>query len=240
MTQAVSCHQHLVTQLQATLHPGVTVVDVHPHPRVSRLMCLWVGARRWAISRRRYKHALMRAWQRQDKGQVERRVHKWKALSCHAAAGLKDPSWPRIRQIVGLTPWGEQLLYRLKLQVSSLCILEGHQWGVHTLHASARRRCIFIMSFGHARQWCRCAKFFSNGGSNWDCPKEAWNVISSLSIQHRPQRSVGAHGPSSALNDPVRFGPTCERYHYHVRALLGNRHGALLSQRVVMAGRLLR
>ncbi|KAE9267640.1 hypothetical protein PR003_g31709, partial [Phytophthora rubi] len=84
------------------------------------MACLWAGNRRWKSTRKAYKKQLGAA--KNDKGRAlsTARQQKWAALSPAAATGLGSLTWKRIRRIVGLNPWGEQLLVRVKLHAISV------------------------------------------------------------------------------------------------------------------------
>jgi ribonuclease HI len=106
--------------LAARMQPEVAVHAVHPHPSLSRLVCLWVGRRRWTRTRREYKERVAAANRRRGAKDLGSRLQKWQEESPQMAVGIARLEWKRIRRVVGLNPWGEQLLLRLKLRAFSL------------------------------------------------------------------------------------------------------------------------
>ncbi|KAE8877885.1 hypothetical protein PF003_g37949 [Phytophthora fragariae] len=112
--RTVTSHKELLGYMQAEVGTGTVITYVHPHPRLARMACLWVG------NRKAYKELLGAA--KKDKGMAlsTARQRKWTALSTAAATALEVLTWKRIRRIVGLNPWGEQLLIRVKLHAISV------------------------------------------------------------------------------------------------------------------------
>eukprot|EP00644_Phytophthora_capsici_P018373 jgi/Phyca11/130168/e_gw1.91.99.1 len=98
----------------------VAVQYLHPHPQLTRMLCLWAGKRRWSRSRHHYKTFVRTASRKKGFSLRDEQIGRWKDLSRVADKGLQSLEWRQIRRIVGLTPWGEQILYRLKLQAYSL------------------------------------------------------------------------------------------------------------------------
>ncbi|KAE9181517.1 hypothetical protein PF005_g22858 [Phytophthora fragariae] len=43
----IDSHQELVTQMQQAVGPATALTTVHPHPRLARMSCFWMGQRRW-------------------------------------------------------------------------------------------------------------------------------------------------------------------------------------------------
>jgi hypothetical protein len=102
---------------------------VHPHIHLSRRVSLWITGRRRRHSRRHYKSFVQHAANRRGLEQVRLRARKWAESSPHAAAGLATLEWKRIRRILGLGPWGEQILYRLKARAFSLYDVRNERQG---------------------------------------------------------------------------------------------------------------
>ncbi|KAG2896700.1 hypothetical protein PC116_g25073 [Phytophthora cactorum] len=98
----VRSSSHLDTYLQAIAKPGRTILHVHPHPCVIRLVCLWVGGRRRALLRRHYKQAFTRASKRRATGQIFKRAERWRLQSAAAATGLARLEWKRYGGLCGL------------------------------------------------------------------------------------------------------------------------------------------
>ncbi|KAG7376700.1 hypothetical protein PHYPSEUDO_012865 [Phytophthora pseudosyringae] len=86
----------------------VDILGLHPHPQLSRLVCLWAGGRRWRQTRSHYKKAA------QTTVRLDGRTAKWVKDDAVIATALGRVQWKDIRRITGATAWGEQILYRLK------------------------------------------------------------------------------------------------------------------------------
>ncbi|OWZ00893.1 hypothetical protein PHMEG_00027822 [Phytophthora megakarya] len=84
------------------------------------MVCLWVGRRRWEQPRHHYKRIIGKAGNQRALQDLQRRQLKWRRQDARSAAGLEQLHWKQLRRIVGLNPWGEQLLYRVKTQALSL------------------------------------------------------------------------------------------------------------------------
>ncbi|KAE9282725.1 hypothetical protein PR003_g27329, partial [Phytophthora rubi] len=56
--ETVNTHRELIEATQRKAGVGVLVKFVHPHPRISRLVCLWKNERRWTVPRKTYKNLL--------------------------------------------------------------------------------------------------------------------------------------------------------------------------------------
>ncbi|GMF51301.1 unnamed protein product [Phytophthora fragariaefolia] len=115
-TRRVKNHTDVELALTKRMTPAVTVIEVHPRPSVGRLVCLWAGSRRWKWPRREYKQRVADASGKRGRSILKEREANWSGA---AAAGLEILEWRRLRRIVGLSPWGEQLLQRLKLHAYS-------------------------------------------------------------------------------------------------------------------------
>ncbi|KAE8905163.1 hypothetical protein PF005_g9008 [Phytophthora fragariae] len=115
----IRSHRNLTAQVSALLGTGRTLRWVHPHPRVSRLVCLWTGNMKWMGIRSCYK--ILLATRSRRKATVTTKVaqNKWTDENHKAAHGLDKLQWASIRRTVGLNPWGEQLLYRIKQHARS-------------------------------------------------------------------------------------------------------------------------
>lgn len=119
-THRINSQGELIRKLTQYMEPEVIVHEVHPHQALSRLVCLWAGRRRWAQTRRTFKRRVAAATITRGKAKIEERASKWREQSTDAACGLDEMQWRRIRRVVGLGPWGEQLIHRLKLQAFSI------------------------------------------------------------------------------------------------------------------------
>ncbi|KAE8914527.1 hypothetical protein PF003_g1942 [Phytophthora fragariae] len=115
----VSSHRSLMKVMQREVGPGTRITRVHPHPRLARMVCLWIGTRVWRTPRKAYKAQIGAKARIKGLADSAMRQNKWAASNAGAAAGLKELSWHRLRRIVGLNPWGEQLLLRIKLHAIS-------------------------------------------------------------------------------------------------------------------------
>jgi hypothetical protein len=107
-------HRELEMHMQCEIGEMPLVVHVHPHPRLARMVCLWAGRRRVAVSRQHFKKKLHQKTRKRGKQLRDRAMSRWAEHSAEAAAGLELLHWSSIRRVVGLTPWGAQLLLRLK------------------------------------------------------------------------------------------------------------------------------
>ncbi|OWY99770.1 hypothetical protein PHMEG_00029173 [Phytophthora megakarya] len=85
----------------------ITVHYVHPYPQLSRQACLWSRTRQF------FKQSIEETKRHRAKETLSRRQARWEQDPL-AAAGIRCLEWTRIRLILGLNGWGEQLLYRLK------------------------------------------------------------------------------------------------------------------------------
>eukprot|EP00644_Phytophthora_capsici_P002167 jgi/Phyca11/114737/e_gw1.27.439.1 len=110
----------LTQVLTRVLQPEVRVSSVHPHPSRGRLVSLWTGVQVWSFARKHFRAWLSAAPRRRGSVSLLRRAAKWKEADAKAADGLSALEWRRIRRIVGIGPWGEQILLRLKLYAFSL------------------------------------------------------------------------------------------------------------------------
>ncbi|KAE8980382.1 hypothetical protein PR003_g25770 [Phytophthora rubi] len=115
----IRTHAELVAAMQTEVGVGVRISEVHPHPLLARMVCLWAGHRRSNMTRKIYNAILLKPNVDKDVTLRTKRLAKWKYLNEAAAVGLEALSWTRVRRIVGLNPWGEQLLLRVKLHASS-------------------------------------------------------------------------------------------------------------------------
>nr|KAE8946346.1 hypothetical protein PF009_g4031 [Phytophthora fragariae] len=113
-------HRDLVAAMQTEVGPTTTITEVLPHPRLARLVCLWAGKRRWKTPRRICKAKLRIRAEAKGTAIAATRQGRWAEMSKDAAAGITALAWKRIRRVVGLNPWGEQILLRIKLQAVSL------------------------------------------------------------------------------------------------------------------------
>jgi hypothetical protein len=100
--------------MQRLVGEATAVKYVHPHPRLARMVCLWAGRRSWKVSRKRYKEQLSARDRASGLMIRDKARGKWQSHSEAAANGLNAIRWSTLRRIVGLTPWGEQLLFRMK------------------------------------------------------------------------------------------------------------------------------
>ncbi|OWZ02128.1 hypothetical protein PHMEG_00026360 [Phytophthora megakarya] len=75
---------------------------------------LWTGCRRWRQTRQGYKHGAISTQRRRGLRDVSRRKEDWITENVVIDQGLSTLKWTHIRKMVGIPPWGEQLLFRLK------------------------------------------------------------------------------------------------------------------------------
>ncbi|OWZ22117.1 reverse transcriptase [Phytophthora megakarya] len=134
--QQVSSLGELSRALTRFLRPDVVVQSVHPHPMLSRLVCLWVGRKRWSRIRRAYKDYVATTANNRGAEKLTQVRKKWDAHSGEAQQGLEQLEWKRIRRVVGLNTWGEQLRFRLKHYAFSLFDITQNVWGCP--HAACR------------------------------------------------------------------------------------------------------
>eukprot|EP00644_Phytophthora_capsici_P018957 jgi/Phyca11/132647/e_gw1.196.8.1 len=110
----------LTRALSAMVQPEIQVKGIHPHPKICRLVSLWTKVAVWQPERQYYRERiLMNKWARAEKSKAKRTA-KWFGASRAAALGLQKLEWKRLRRVVGVGPWGEQILLRLKLYAFSL------------------------------------------------------------------------------------------------------------------------
>lgn len=136
--QRVTHHGALTTLLTQFMAPDAEVHVVHPHPAMTRLVCLWVGHRRWSRRRGEHKRRFADSTLKRGAMSISARSLKWKELSGAAAAGLATLEWKRIRRIVGMNPWGEQILIRLKHHALSIYDVKNNKMGCP--HEQCRHR----------------------------------------------------------------------------------------------------
>ena len=67
-----------------------------------------------------FKRAAVAASRRRGWKERTRRMKDWRQAGAAAAAGIATLEWKRLRRILGLNGWGEQLLYRMKTKAFSL------------------------------------------------------------------------------------------------------------------------
>ncbi|OWZ13403.1 reverse transcriptase [Phytophthora megakarya] len=88
------------------------VVYQHPHPLLSRLVCLWVGKRRWTQKRAHFKRAIAKASKQRCFTAKAERENNWRVTGGSIGAIISGLEWKRLRRILGLNARGEQLLFR--------------------------------------------------------------------------------------------------------------------------------
>lgn len=116
----VPTHRALLDATQRVVGPETKVATVHPHPRISRIVSLWAGDRRWKTPRKTYKHLIRKHTDQQSREHSRAQQRKWHQENGLVATGLDSLAWKRIRRVVGLNPWGEQILLRLKHHAASI------------------------------------------------------------------------------------------------------------------------
>jgi len=132
----IQTHGELTAAMQQQV--GTTrIISVHPHPQLARMVCMWAGPRRWTATRQHFKRQLN--LRRSERGITRRdQAHrKWKSHSTGAATGLEMLHWKKVRRVVGLTPWGEQLLLRVKHH--ALSVYNPIAAGLHCPHDECAR-----------------------------------------------------------------------------------------------------
>ncbi|OWZ11685.1 reverse transcriptase [Phytophthora megakarya] len=111
---SVRSEAHLLNAIQGFAGIDVQITAVHPHPSLSRCVYLWACKKRWRQNRRGWKEAATAAARRRGVLEVSRRGTSWNIDSETIGTALDTVSWIGIRQLVGVSPWGEQLLHRIK------------------------------------------------------------------------------------------------------------------------------
>jgi hypothetical protein len=163
----ISGHLALESALAQTANPDVSISHVHPHPCLSRKVCLWLAGRRRPHSRRHYKryvrHAVIQRGQRVEQAKAV----QWKETSTLAATGFTLLEWKRIRRVLGLGPWGEQSLYRLKARASHCTMYCTSDWGARMTNVHMKWMWTFITSFGRVRLLDDYAPLFLILGNEW-------------------------------------------------------------------------
>lgn len=79
-----------------------------------------MGHRRWSRRRSELKARAAAASVRRGTINLDERAAKWNEQNGEAALGMGKLEWNRIRRVIGLSPWGEQVLLRLKWHALSL------------------------------------------------------------------------------------------------------------------------
>jgi len=130
-------HRELEHQVQRLVGEHTTVERVHPHPRLARVVYLWVGRRRKTVSRHLFKARIAKKDRERGTGLITKAKDRWASHSSSAAEGLDLLHWRKIRRVVGLTPWGSQLLFRLKHH--ALSVYDPISAGCHCPHDSCSR-----------------------------------------------------------------------------------------------------
>ncbi|KAE9172762.1 hypothetical protein PF002_g29490 [Phytophthora fragariae] len=90
------------------------ITGIHPHPTIARLGCLWVGHRRWKRDCKHYKAVAAAVSREKGKVNLQQRALDWALEAPCAHRALERLQWTDIRRIVGISSWGERLLYRIK------------------------------------------------------------------------------------------------------------------------------
>ncbi|EGZ13047.1 hypothetical protein PHYSODRAFT_413397, partial [Phytophthora sojae] len=115
----VNSEHELVQALAAYAGHVVKIFAVYPHPKLSRLVCVRAGRARKKLRRRHYKDAARTAPRRRGARGTTNRQATWVSDSEEIGRALQTYSWADIRKIVGVSPWGEQLLFRIKQRAFS-------------------------------------------------------------------------------------------------------------------------
>ncbi|KAE8901927.1 hypothetical protein PF005_g22715 [Phytophthora fragariae] len=160
----IDSHQELVTQMQQAVGPTTVLKTVHPHPRLARMSCFWMGQRRWTRPRRHYKAELRK--QKHRKGLLPA-SNVSKNGGCLAYQLRLDSARSRGKGYAGL--WGS-----IRGGSNSSCgssttqfrfttqLLVGWNARTRSAHARGARTC--ITSFGNVPRRGTCATFLSRGG----------------------------------------------------------------------------
>ncbi|KAG7381121.1 hypothetical protein PHYPSEUDO_006447 [Phytophthora pseudosyringae] len=135
---ATRVHSHRELEHYMQQEVGETTTVKYVHPRLVRLVCLWAGRRRWKVSRKLFKAQINKRERTQGMGVGAKAQVKWCRHSSAAAIGLGQLRWHKLRRVVGLTPWGEQLIYRLKHH--ALSAYNPVSAGFHCPHPECVRR----------------------------------------------------------------------------------------------------
>jgi hypothetical protein len=133
----VRTHRDLVQCVQRVVGDHIKVVQVHPHPRLSRMTILWAGRRQVPLTRRHFKSRMSQRDRERGKRLRARAKDKWSSHSGSAAEVLDLLHWRAVRRVVGVTPWASQLLLRLKHH--ALSAYDPVSAGLHCPHASCLR-----------------------------------------------------------------------------------------------------
>ncbi|EEY56415.1 uncharacterized protein PITG_09944 [Phytophthora infestans T30-4] len=102
------------------MDPKVSVSGITLHPQICRLVCIRQHKRHWQRSRHHYRTAIAARSKSKGLSSAARRQRYWDTASIHAGSGLAQLKWHRLRRIVELGPWGEQLPYNVKTYACSL------------------------------------------------------------------------------------------------------------------------
>lgn len=86
----VQSHVQFTSEVNVALGSKYNATAVHPHPRVSRLVALWTGNRRWTQSRNYYRLAISGPARRRGLASLARRQSCWMVMSANASRGSHD------------------------------------------------------------------------------------------------------------------------------------------------------
>ncbi|OWZ08310.1 hypothetical protein PHMEG_00019166 [Phytophthora megakarya] len=75
---------------------------------------MWANGRCYARSRASFKNSVRTAQRRRGAYEVLRRQAAWNNECPALGAALQSVKWETIRKLMGVSPWGKQLLQRIK------------------------------------------------------------------------------------------------------------------------------
>ncbi|POM67633.1 Reverse transcriptase, partial [Phytophthora palmivora] len=155
----VHSKSRLLEEVQHSIRVDI-ILDFHLHPHLDRIACFWAGKRRWSITRQQARRAAVAARRMRGEQRVRQRDLDWQAENTAIHDALTAVSWSCIRSLVGLNPWGERLLYRLKTR--SLSCYDFTKNAMGCPHA-------------------KCVDGMNNSLSHifWDCPsaQQLWQIF---------------------------------------------------------------
>ncbi|KAE8910880.1 hypothetical protein PF005_g15599 [Phytophthora fragariae] len=165
-----------------------TQVSITPHPWICRLNPVWVGHRRWTLTRKKYK-ALMRRHKTEEVKMAWSSIQrKWTESDVEIAAALNELTWKRVHALEGVTAYQTQNI--IKLKMGRLRLWAGDQLGFGCPRAECRRQS--AAGLAHLIRGCPDAK------AHWDSVLRRWQLAAG-------KTESGGGGTGSEKGDKSRL-----------------------------------
>ncbi|OWY92089.1 reverse transcriptase, partial [Phytophthora megakarya] len=123
--------------------------------------------RRWVLLRRHYRDMVGASSIRRDSLKLAKRSDRWNKLSLRAAEGFSRLEWKRVQRVVGIRPWREQILLRLKLHAFSTYDSSRGQVGCPQRSCISQKSINLHHIFWTCPEMRRLRKFFLVDGLLW-------------------------------------------------------------------------